>query len=88
MINDIRFKSRRTIDWKEIENYLKEYICQYYEISETAEKIYIGTDYPDYGNKHKSKQSTDGIDMTQDSVFRYMTIQSIWSDIIFFLQEC
>jgi len=47
LINDIRFKSRRTIDWEEIENYLKEYIGQYYEISETAEKIYIGTDFPD-----------------------------------------
>ena len=25
-INDIRFKSRRGIDWNEVEQYLKEYI--------------------------------------------------------------
>lgn len=47
LINDIRFKSRRGIRWDEIENYLKEYIEAYYEIYETAEKIYIGTDFPD-----------------------------------------
>lgn len=33
--------------WEEIEEYLKEYIGKYYEISETAEKIYIGKDFPD-----------------------------------------
>ena len=41
LINDIRFKSRRNIDWNEIEEYLKEYIL------ETCEKIYIGNDFPD-----------------------------------------
>lgn len=45
--NDIRFKSRRTIDWNEIEEYLKEYIGRCFEIAESAEKIYIGTDFPD-----------------------------------------
>ncbi|MBQ9885818.1 MAG: transcriptional regulator [Lachnospiraceae bacterium] len=47
IINDIRFKSRRNIDWNEIEDYLKEYIGKCYEIAETAEKIYIGSDFPD-----------------------------------------
>jgi len=47
LINDVRFKSRRTINWKDIENYLKEYIGQYYEIAESSERIYIGTDFPD-----------------------------------------
>ena len=32
LINDIRFKSRRGIDWNEVEQYLKEY---------------IGSDFPD-----------------------------------------
>ena len=44
LINDIRFKSRRNIDWNEIEEYLKEYIGNTYEILETCEKIYIGKD--------------------------------------------
>ena len=47
LINDIRFKGKTKEEWKEIEVYLKEYIGKYYEISETAEKIYIGKDFPD-----------------------------------------
>ena len=47
LINDIRFKSRRTVDWSMVEEYLKEYIGQYFEIAETSEKIFIGTDFPD-----------------------------------------
>ena len=35
LINDIRFKSRKGIDWNEVEQYLKEYIGEYFEISET-----------------------------------------------------
>ena len=47
LINDIRFKSRRTIDWSEIENFLKEYIGTCFEIAESSEVIYIGSDFPD-----------------------------------------
>lgn len=47
LINDIRFKSRKGVDWNEVERYLKEYIGEYFEISETSEKIYIGSDFPD-----------------------------------------
>lgn len=46
LINDIRFKSRRTVDWNEIEKYLKEYIGNCYEIAESSEVIYIGSDFP------------------------------------------
>lgn len=46
-INDVRFKSRRNIDWEWIEEYLKEYIGNCYEITVTSEKVYIGTDFPD-----------------------------------------
>lgn len=47
IINDIRFQSRRSVDWKVVEQYLKEYIGEYFEIAETSEKIYIGSDFPD-----------------------------------------
>lgn len=47
IINDIRFQSRRGIDWKKVEEYLKEYIGMHLEIIETSEKIYIGSDFPD-----------------------------------------
>lgn len=47
LINDVRFKSRRNIDWERVEEYLKEYIGNCYEITETSEKVYIGSDFPD-----------------------------------------
>ena len=46
MINDICFRAKRREDWEEVEKYLKEYVGSYYEISETAEKIYIGSKFP------------------------------------------
>lgn len=47
LINDVRFKSRRTLDWNEVEEFLKEYIGKNFEITETCERIYIGTEFPD-----------------------------------------
>ena len=47
LINDVRFRTRRTIDWNRVEEYLKEYIGNHYEILETSEKVYIGVDFPD-----------------------------------------
>lgn len=46
VINDIRFKSRQNIQWNEVEIYLKEYIGNYFEILETSDKVYIGSDFP------------------------------------------
>lgn len=47
VIHDIRFKGKRRINWKEVETFLKEYVGNCYEIAETAEKVYIGRDFPD-----------------------------------------
>ena len=47
MIQDIRFKGKRKIAWKEVEQYLKEYVGECHEIIENAEKVYIGPDFPD-----------------------------------------
>lgn len=38
IINDIRFRSRRKIDWQKVEKYLKKYIGECFEILETSEK--------------------------------------------------
>lgn len=46
LINDLRFKRKTKEEWCEIEAYLKEYIGKYYEISETAEKVHSGKDFP------------------------------------------
>lgn len=44
---DIRFKGKHREEWKEVEKYLVEYVGQCYEIEESAEKIYIASDFPD-----------------------------------------
>jgi len=51
LINDIRFKGKKREEWKEVEKYLREYVGNCYKIEESAEKIYIDTDFPDeYAN--------------------------------------
>ena len=51
LINDVRFKAKKREDWKDVEEYLKEYVEEFYEIVETSEKIFISTDFPDeYAN--------------------------------------
>lgn len=47
VINDLRFKRSKRVDWNTVEEYLKEYIGSYAEILDTNEMIYIGSDFPD-----------------------------------------
>lgn len=47
IINDLRFKRSKRIDWNVVEGYLKEYIGSCTEILDTNEMIYIGSDFPD-----------------------------------------
>ena len=61
LINDIRFKSRRSIDWNEIEKYLKQYVGECFEILETAETVYIGTDFPDEYAHSKDTKNVKGV---------------------------
>lgn len=58
--NEVVIKSRRLIDWDEIEKHLKEYVGKYYEISESAEKVYIGTDFPDEYTHSKYTKAIQG----------------------------
>ena len=46
LINDIRCKGKRE-DWPKIEEYLKEYIGEFYEIEETSDIVFISSDFPD-----------------------------------------
>ena len=46
-IHEIRFKGKRSIDWRQVREYLKDYVGAAYEISETKDLIYIGSDLPD-----------------------------------------
>ena len=47
VINDIIFKGKRSINWDDVELYLKRYVGEFYTIEETNEIIYIGSDLPD-----------------------------------------
>ena len=47
MINDIVFKGKRSVEWAYAEKYLRQYVGDFYQIAETEDIIYIGTDLPD-----------------------------------------
>ncbi len=47
VIQDIRFRGKRNIDWNEVEEYLKSFVEDFYTIIETNDLIYIGKDLPD-----------------------------------------
>lgn len=51
VIHKIRFKGKRNVSWKEVEEYLKEYIGEFYEIAESSDIVYLGKDLSDeYAN--------------------------------------
>lgn len=47
LIHDAIFRGRSPIDWKFVEEYLKNYIGESFDILEYNEKIFIGNDLPD-----------------------------------------
>ena len=47
MINDIVFKGKRSVEWSDVEKYLRRYVGDFYRIAETEDIIYIGSDLPD-----------------------------------------
>ncbi len=46
IINDRKFKGLTKEDWKQVEIYLKGYISDCYEITDTSEAVYIGAEFP------------------------------------------
>lgn len=46
VINDVIFKGKRSIDWEDVEQYLKRYVGEFYTIAGDGEMVYIGTDLP------------------------------------------
>ena len=47
IINDIRFKGKRSLNWDDVEEYLRSYVGDFYSIAESNEIVYIGADLPD-----------------------------------------
>lgn len=48
-------KEKKREEWKEVEEYLKEYIGEFYEIEETSEKVFISSSFPDEYVSSKSR---------------------------------
>lgn len=65
LINDIRFKGKRQIDWEDVKQYLKGYVGDYYEIEENAataipELIQIASN-PSYEENRKEKHGKNAL---------------------------
>ncbi len=60
LINDIRFKGKRKIDWDDVKMYLKGYIGDSYVIEENAERIFIGNELPEEYTESESRKSLMG----------------------------
>lgn len=60
IINDIRFKGKRSVDWKDVREYLKEYVGEFYTIAATGDVIYIGFDLPKEYSGSKYTNSIKG----------------------------
>ena len=46
-IHDIRFKGRQSIEWSDVEEYLKQYVGSSHIILSTNDMVYIGADLPE-----------------------------------------
>ncbi len=60
LVNEIRFKGKRKINWKEVKEYLTRYIGNCYEIESAAEKIYIGNEFPEEFTESESRKALMG----------------------------
>ena len=60
VINDIRFKGKRSIAWKEVRAYLREYVGDFYKVASTGDVIYIGSDLPSEYSGSKYTHSIKG----------------------------
>ena len=46
IINDILFKGKRSINWSDVEEYLKSFVGDFYTIEESMDVIYLGSELP------------------------------------------
>lgn len=68
VINDFRFKGKRSIDWKEVRAYLKKYVGDFYKVVSTGDVIYIGDDLPSEYSGSKYTHSIKGTNAKANAV--------------------
>jgi len=55
-IHDIWFKGKRSVEWDDVEAYLKQFVGEMYTIEDTKDMVYIGADLPDeYAHSNYTK---------------------------------
>lgn len=47
VIHDVIFQGKRSVEWVDVEQYLKRFVGEEYTIEKTGDLIYIGADLPD-----------------------------------------
>lgn len=56
VIHDIQFKGRQSIEWADVESYLKQYVGEAHIIESTSDMVYIGADLPEeYAHSNYTK---------------------------------
>ena len=60
VINDIVFKGKRSVNWKNVREYLKKYVGDFYTIASTGDIVYIGSDLPNEYSGSKYTHSIKG----------------------------
>ena len=60
VVNDIIFKGKRSINWKDVRDYLKNYVGDFYTIASTGDIVYIGSDLPNEYSGSKYTHSIKG----------------------------
>lgn len=60
LINDVVFKGKRNVNWDDVKSYLKDYVGNCYQIEETADIIYIGSELPKEYTGSESRKALRG----------------------------
>ena len=60
LINDIVFKGKRNVDWESVKKYLAGYVGDFYQIEESADIVYIGSELPEEFTESESRKAMMG----------------------------
>lgn len=60
IINDIRFKGKRSVKWEDVKKYLETFVGEFYEIADTKDIVYMGSGLHDEYTGSKYTYSLKG----------------------------
>ena len=81
IVNDIRFKGKRNIDWDEVKQYLKQYVGEFIEITENKR-------FQEIWKENIAKmQNMAGIDIIPDLQYQFLMKIMMFCCIIYFMQS-